>query len=107
MTETNRNSGKGTRPVVKQVGPPESVPVYSCVVYLSRAGKDNRVLCRCANLEGLAITAETERDALKEIVRLFKEKVSSCEKDGVPVPLIDPPMAPEVNESIRYLAVHL
>jgi hypothetical protein len=107
MTELNRNSRKGTRPVVKQIGPPENVPVYSCVVYLSRAEKENRVLCRCANLEGLAVTAETERGALKEIVRLFKEKVSSCEKEGMTVPLIDPPMAPEVNESIRYLAVHL
>ncbi len=44
------------KPTVRPVSPPMSVPVYNCVVYVSR-NSSGQVQARVANLDGLAVEA--------------------------------------------------
>lgn len=107
MTKPESQHGDAPSKAVKQLGPPEAVPVFNCVVYVSAANNSGELTCRCANLEGLKLVAQSERDALQQVVSRFKEIVTRCQSAGTEIPWIDPPDTPMENESVRYLAVHL
>lgn len=85
---------------------PADVPVFSCIVYLSRA-EDGRVQARVANLSGFQCTASSEREALMQLVPAFKQRVRELTQEGTAVPWIDPPPAPKPGEQERFVPVHL
>ena len=85
--------------------PPASVPVFSCVVYVSPTS--GGVRARCANLAGLEFTAASERTALGQLIPAFKKQVGQLHAAGEPIPWIDPPAKPEPGEQTRYVPVHL
>jgi nucleoside-diphosphate-sugar epimerase len=84
---------------------PADVPVFECVVYISR--EDGTVRARVANLEGLECTATTEREALAQLVPVFKQRVAELMHNESPIPWIEPPNAPEPDEQTRFVPVHL
>lgn len=85
---------------------PASVPVFNCIVYVSRAAEAG-VRARVANLAGLESTAATERAALAKIVPAFKQCVTDLLQSGAQIPWIEPVAAPEPGEQTRRIAVHL
>lgn len=82
------------------------VPVFSCVIYIRR-NEDGKVSGRVANLEGLTSSGFSERDVLSRLSKEFKAQVMSLHQDGKPIPLIEPPLPPEADESVRSIPVHL
>jgi hypothetical protein len=84
---------------------PADVPVFNCVVYLSRGG--GCVKARVANLAGFEAAAPSEREALAKIVPAFKQRVVELTKAGTPIPWIDPPEPAAEGEQTRYVPVHL
>ena len=83
-----------------------SVPVFNCIVYLSKI-TDDRVSVRVANLPSLECTGANEREALTRIVTLFKQQVAELTQNQQPIPWIDPPPPAESNEQTRFIPVHL
>jgi hypothetical protein len=81
------------------------VPVFNCMVYVSRT--EDRVRARVANLAGIESTAGSEREALSEVVKVFKQRVAEWTRSQSPIPWIDPPSPPEPEELARLIAVHL
>jgi len=90
-------------PIVDSSG---GVPVFDCRVLLSKL-EDGRVEGRVANLAGIAATANTERDLLRKLVDQFKKTLLETTERGEPIPWIDPPEAPRLGESQRWIPVHL
>jgi hypothetical protein len=85
---------------------PVEVPVFSCIVYISRdAG--GAVRARVANLPGLECTAASEREALGKIVPAFKQRIGEQLLSKTPIPWIDPPSPAETGEQTRFIPVHL
>jgi hypothetical protein len=96
--------GSPEKPSLPNLG--ASVPVFNCVVNVSPTD-DGGVQARVANLAGLDCTAGSEREALAKIVAAFKAHVSKLTHDATPIPWIDPPVAADANEQVRYIPVHL
>lgn len=84
---------------------PADVPVFNCVVYLSRDA--GGVRARVANLAGLESTASNEREALGKIVPAFRQRVAELMRAGTPIPWIDPPEPAAEGEQTRFVPVHL
>jgi hypothetical protein len=85
---------------------PANVPVFSCIVYVSRDAGGG-VRARVANLSGLECTAASEREALGKIVPAFKQRVGELMHNGIQIPWIEPPTPAEPGEQQRYIPVHL
>jgi len=85
---------------------PVAVPVFNCIVYVSRDDA-GIVRARVANLAGLEFTAGSEREALGKIVPAFKQRVIELLSSKTPIPWIEPPAPPESGEQKRLIAVHL
>jgi hypothetical protein len=83
-----------------------SVPVFSCVVYLSTHDGPG-VRARVANLAGLQCHAATEREALSQIVAAFKHRVSELLQSETPIPWVEPISSAEAGEQTRFIPVHL
>lgn len=81
------------------------VPVFDCHVLLAQT--DNGYVARTANMDGITATGPTERDALRAIVKSFKQAVEKCVNEGVAIPFRDQPHAPEPGEVERWIPVHL
>ena len=85
---------------------PVQVPVFNCLVYLSRDAGGG-VRARVANLPGLECTASSEREALGKIVPAFKRRIAELMHAGTPIPWIEPPSPAEAGEQTRFIPVHL
>jgi hypothetical protein len=92
---------------VRPLGPPEEIPVYSCRVYVAPKNEQGIVVARAAALADVVGRGESEREALQQVVALFKAKVSQCHHQQQEIPWIDPAPPPEPGEVERFLAVHL
>jgi hypothetical protein len=92
---------------VKPLGPPESIPVYNCIALVAPRGDDGLVHVRAANVAGLRTSGQTEREALQHLVGAFKIIISQATAAGLPVPLLEQPLAAAPNEQQRLIAVHL
>ncbi len=86
--------------------PSATVPTFGCIVYVS-SSIDGRVRARVANLCGLAVEAATERDALSQLVPLFRQHVRSRLESGGAIEWIEPPLPIGDGEKKRFLPVHL
>jgi hypothetical protein len=86
--------------------PPE-VPVFNCVVNVGPPGPDGLVEATVANVAGIVGRGRSEREALAQVVPLFKALVAKHHAAGQPIPWIDPPTAPAPGQSQRLIAVHL
>jgi hypothetical protein len=95
--DSNLNVSKDSKPV--------SVPVFNCIVYVSRSDTGTRA--RVANLAGLEAVGVTERDVLGKLIPAFKQRVSELMTNGTAIPWIDPPSPAEPGEQIRFVPVHL
>ena len=83
-----------------------SVPVFNCVVYVSR-GSEGITRARVANLAGIEVSANSERDALAKTVAAFKQKVAELHQQEAAIPWIDPVPPPDEGEVERLIPVHL
>jgi hypothetical protein len=92
---------------VKQLGPPESIPVYNCIALVAPRGSDGLVHVRAANVAGLRTTGQSEREALQHLVGAFKIIISQATAAGLPVPILAEPLDAAPDEQQRLIAVHL
>lgn len=83
------------------------VPVFNCQIILSTSESDQKIVGRVANLGGISVTGNTERDVLMQITKLFKAQVQTLTEEKIPIPWIDPPEKPGPGESERFVPVHL
>jgi hypothetical protein len=83
------------------------VPVFNCQIILSKGESDQKIVGRVANLAGISITGNTERDVLMQIAKVFRAQVQALSEERIPVPWIDPPEQPGPGESQRFLPIHL
>jgi len=86
--------------------PEPEVPVFRCVVYLSRT-ESGQVHAVVANLADLQVTAGSERSALQRIVPAFKKRVIQFKQEGKEIPWIDPPTAIRPDQDKRVVPIHL
>ena len=83
------------------------VPVFNCQIILSKRESDQKIVGRVANLAGISVSGNTERDVLMQITRLFRAQVQALSEERVPIPWIDPPEEPAPGESQRFVPIHL
>jgi hypothetical protein len=107
MTAEAPMPSESPHPHVKQLGPPESVPVYNCIALVAPRGADGLVHVRAANVAGLRTSGQTEREALQHLVGAFKIILSQATTEGRPVPILEQPLAAAPDEQQRLIAVHL
>lgn len=93
-------------PHVRPLGPPQEVPVFNCVVYVSPRDETGKVTARCANLPEVTAAGATEREALQGIVTAFKRAASAYISRGETIPFVAPPPK-STGDSERLIAVHL
>ena len=97
---------KKPHPQVRALGPPQSVPVFNCHVYVSPRDASGSVSARCVNLPEVSASGATVREALAAIVAAFKKATAAYLGRGEAIPFVPPP--PKVpGESERLLPVHL
>lgn len=82
-----------------------AVPVFDCHVLLRET--ENGFEARTANLDGISTRGPTEREALLQIVKLFKSTVEKYVRAGQAIPFRAEPHAPEPTEVERWIPVHL
>jgi hypothetical protein len=82
------------------------VPVYNCHVYLSSPDERGTVRARAASLSEVTAEGKNERDALRNIVRKFKEAISSYTSRSEPIPWLAEPSPPGPEETQRFVPVH-
>lgn len=92
---------------VRHVSPPESVPVFNCLVLVAPRNEAGLVVARAANLAGFSAEGKSEREALQKFVPAFKTALAAFVAKGEPIPWLDPPEAPRPGEQQRWIAVHL
>lgn len=83
------------------------VPVYNCQIILSQPDADQQIVGRVANLGGISVTAQTERDVLMQITRIFRAQVTALHEEKMPIPWLEPPEQPGPGESLRFVPIHL
>ena len=75
------------------------------MVYISKV--DEKLQGRVANLDGITVVGESERDVLASVVQQFKSAVSEILASKEEIPWIDPPLPKDADEQKRFLPVHL
>ncbi|MCA9134661.1 MAG: hypothetical protein KDA45_15945, partial [Planctomycetales bacterium] len=83
-----------------------SVPAFTCLVYV-RKNEDATVSGRVANLAGIEARGSSERDVLSRLAREFKARIVDMMSRGQPIPWVEPPASPGVDEHKRTIPVHL
>lgn len=83
-----------------------SVPVFNCIVYVSPL-TEGTVRARVANLAGIQCTAASEREALTNIVQVFKQHVTDLIGKGESISWIEPTPPARNDELERFIPVHL
>ena len=81
------------------------VPVFNCIIILDKSG--GRVAGRVANLSGISIDGNNERDVLTALTKKFKQTVMALSAEQNTIPWIDPPEKPQAHEVERFIPVHL
>ena len=89
------------------VSVPVSVPVFNCIVILTRDTTTDRLSARVTNLAGLTAEGNAERELLILLTKRFKVFVQDCLQHNREIPWIDPPAAPLPGEQQRFIPVHL
>ena len=84
-----------------------SVPVFNCIVILTRDASTGRMSGRVANLAGIAAEGNAEREMLMLLTRRFKAFLQDCLQHSREIPWIDPAEAPLPGEQQRFIPVHL
>src|SRR5688500_19026143 len=107
MTPGEASPGDEQSHRVRYVSPPESVPVFNCLVLVAPRNSAGVVVVRAANLAGLCAEAPSEREALQKLVPAFKATLAEYHASGEPIPWLDPPQTPATGEQQRWIAVHL
>lgn len=112
--ELPKNAYLRTKPMsdsnpLPQISEAESnpVPVFNCIVILTKPSDDGRQTGRVANLDGVTATGFSERDILTAIVKKFKTAVQEYTAKDQPIPWIESPEKPATGEVQRYIPVHL
>jgi len=88
---------------VRPASEAEQVPVFNCHVFVRRTSSG--VAARVANLPGIAVEAEDQRQAMQRILPLFKATVAELMKDG-PIAWIED-CTPNEDEQELLIPVHL
>ncbi|MCA9215819.1 MAG: hypothetical protein KDB27_22290 [Planctomycetales bacterium] len=91
-------------PKVRIVSPPESVPVFNCVLHIRRDGSG--FVGVIANLPNMTVGGTSERDVMQKAVTAFKSVAAEHVAAGNDIPFVEPPHAAE-GETVRYVPVHL
>ena len=84
-----------------------SVPVFNCIVILTRDAKTGRMSARIANLTGFTAEGNAERELLMLLTKRFKAFLQDCLQHNREIPWIDPAEAPLAGEQQRFIPVHL
>lgn len=84
-----------------------SVPVFNCIVILTRDAATNRLTARVANLSGITAEGNAERELLMLLTKRFKAFVQDCIQNNRAIPWTDPPESPLAGEQQRFIPVHL
>ena len=84
-----------------------SVPVFNCIVILSRDVTTGRLSARVANLAGITAAGNAERELLMLLTKRFKAFLLDSLQNNREIPWIDPPEAPLPGEQQRFIPVHL
>jgi hypothetical protein len=92
---------------VKALGPPQDVPVFNCIVNVSRNAADGLVTARMANLAGLEASGKSEREALAQLIAAVKTYLAARQTDRQPIPWLTTPVSPKTGEVQRFIALHL
>jgi hypothetical protein len=82
-----------------------AVPVYNCYVYLSGPA-GGPVTARGATLPEVTARGASEREALQNVVRAFKQAISRYTAEGQDIPWVDPPLPMAAGERPRWVPVH-
>ena len=82
------------------------VPVYNCHAYLSAPDERGTVIARAASLTEVFAEGSGERDALRNIVRKFKEAISGYTSRGEAIPWLAESSPPRPGETQRFVPVH-
>lgn len=82
-------------------------PVFNCIVHVARADSTGMVVARVANLAGIEGRGKSEREAISQVVGLFKAQVAARVAASDAIGWIDPPLPLQPGESERLIAVHL
>ena len=81
-----------------------AVPVFNCIVILTRDTTTGRMSARVANMAGIAAEGNSERELL---MLLFKAFLMDCLQNNREIPWIDPAETPLPGEQQRFIPVHL
>ena len=84
-----------------------SVPVFNCIVILTRDATTGRISARIANLAGITAEGNAERELLLLLTKRFKAFLQDCLQNNREIPWIDPAEAPLPGEQQRFIPVHL
>ncbi len=84
-----------------------SVPVFNCIVILTRLPESGRLRGRIANLANLSAEGNAERELLLLLTKRFKAFILDCLTNQRRVPWRDPPESPAPGEEQRFIPVHL
>ncbi len=83
------------------------VPVFNCQIILSESQPDQKIVGRVANLAGITISGNSERDVLMQITKVFRAQVQALTEERIPIPWVDPPEQPGPGETQRFVPIHL
>ena len=84
-----------------------SVPVFNCIVIMTRDATTGRISARVANLAGITAEGNAERELLMLLTKRFKAFLQDCLQNNREIPWIDPAEAPLPGEQQRFIPVHL
>ena len=85
----------------------DSVPVFNCIVILSRDPATARLMGRIANLADIFADGNAERELLMALTKRFKATVQDCVQNQRAIPWIEPPEQPAPGEMQRFIPIHL
>jgi hypothetical protein len=85
----------------------DSVPVFNCIVILTRDANSGRLRARVSNLPGITAEGNAERELLMLLTKRFKAFIQECLQHNRQIPWIDPPDLPLPGEQRRFIPVHL
>lgn len=84
----------------------QSVPVFDCHVLITRSEETADLVGVVSNLPEVTATASNERDLLRQIANLFKEKIIEYQQANQEIPWQET-RKPGPGEQQRWLPVHL
>lgn len=86
--------------------PGNAIPVFNCIVDLTRAEDGSEVVARVVNLAGIEAVGTSEREALAAAAGQFKAMVQQLHAQGETIPWLTE-VLPAKNTTRRFIAVHL